>query len=356
MSSKKIIMHIDMDYFFAQVEERENPWLKDRAVVVGADPKKGKGRGVVSTCNYAARKLGVKSGMPVSWAYKKAPQAVFLPVNMAYYQKVSQNIFSIVKKITKPAPVEMVSLDEAYIDLTSYVKSLSTGKEIAVKIKNSIKKKESLQCSVGVSENRMLAKIACELGKPDGVTVFSKKKGVSLLEKMSIDTIPGIGPKTKTVIENYIKKSNITVADAKSLKLSDLTDLLGKRGASFYNNIRGEDYSIIKSKREIKSVGREHTFSKDTCDSKKIINTFKKLVDEVFDEISDKKLSVKAVVVVCRFEDFKTYQRQKSFLSQNTSKEALYKQGVNMLLNTVISRNKKIRLIGFRVNTNKKND
>ncbi len=143
-------MHIDMDYFFAQIEERENPWLKDKAVVVGADPKRGKGRGVVSTCNYAARKLGVRSGMPVSWAYKKAPKAIFLPVNMAYYQTVSESIFSTVKKITKPAPVEMVSLDEAYIDLTGHAKSLSAGKEIAIKIKKSIKKKESLQCSVGV--------------------------------------------------------------------------------------------------------------------------------------------------------------------------------------------------------------
>ncbi len=338
-----------MDYFFAQIEERENPWLREKIVVVGANPKKGKGRGVVSTCNYKAREYGIKSGMPISRAYKIAPSATFLPVNMSHYNNVSKSIFNIVKKTTNVKNIEQVSLDEAYIDLTDRIKNLAEGVILGKKIKAKILKEEKLTCTIGISENKMLAKIACNKAKPDGIKAISKKKGKTIINEMDITVIPGIGPKTEKVIEKYLSKSNLKVREVKKIKKDKLIMLLGKRGSTFYDNFRGEDFSKVKENKIVKSIGREHTFQRDTRDSSKIVTIFKKLIAEVAEELNKNNFEIKSIIAICRFEDFKKNTKQKKFTKSDYNKEILYKESIPLLLSIIIANNKKIRLIGFRV-------
>ena len=200
---ERIILHIDMDAFFAQVEERENPQFKGKPVVVGADPKGGKGRGVVSTANYEARKYGIHSALPISKAFELCPKAIFLPVNIELYQKVSEKIMEIIKKYSKTW--EIVSLDEAYLDLSHIFydrEKCGIGEiwerveKLAKKLKKEILEKEKLTCTVGIGPNKLIAKMAAEKAKPNGLLVIKPKQIKEFLEPLDIDDLPGIGPKT----------------------------------------------------------------------------------------------------------------------------------------------------------------
>ncbi len=344
---KKTIVHIDMDYFFAQIEERENPWMKGKPVIVGADPKKGKGRGVVSTCNYLAREYKIKSGMAISRAYKLAPQGIFLPVNMPLYKKTSDSIFKTVKKVVPSSLIEKVSVDEAYIDITAITTNKKEALKIGGDLKKEIFKKEKLSCTVGISENKMISKIACQLAKPDGLKLIDKQEGRDIIKEMNIQTIPGIGPKTEKVIKELIKIENPTIKDALEIKKEELVRYLGKRGNDFYQKFRGIDASVVTETKEAKSVSKEHTFSKDTRSPDKIIKVFKGLVDDVLMEV--KEGEIKNIVVVCRFEDFKTYQKQLSLDKINGGYNSIVKSSTILLLKFLVSSNKKIRLVGFRV-------
>jgi len=341
---QRIILHIDMDYFFAQIEERENPHFKGKPLIVGADPREGKGRGVVSTCNYEARKYGIKSGMPISRSYRLCPHGIFLPVNMRLYKKVSVSIFSIVKEFS--SDIERVALDEAYADLTSRVKSFKEAKRLAEKVKSGIWEKERLTCSVGISVNKMMAKIACELAKPDGIRVITPSQVFSVIDDMGVEVVPGIGPKTKEVLAEELKKKNPKVKDGKLFSKKRLVELFGKRGGEFYKKFRGRDESPVVTKRKAKSVGKEYTFQEDTKKAEVVIKVFKKLVSEVYREAGKKR--IKGITVVCRYEDFETHTKQTTFEPRVYSKDFLLKKGMNLLLKFLTGSNKKIRLIGFR--------
>jgi DNA polymerase IV (archaeal DinB-like DNA polymerase) len=332
-----------MDYFFAQVEERENPQFKGKAVVVGADPK---GRGVVSTCNYRAREYGIRSGMPISRAYKLNPEAVFLPVNMSLYKRTSLSIFKIIEG--KGEKMENVSLDEAYLELNK-TRSFEKAKKIGESIKKEILKKEQLTCSIGIAENKMLAKIACEMGKPNGIKVIYPKDSLKIISNLEIEKIPGIGPKTRKVFEDYLNKKNLKVRDLRKIKKKELEKLFGKRGKDFYEKFRGIDDSQVVRNREVKSIGREHTFQEDTRDPEKITKVFREIVSMVAKEVKKEQLKIKTIVVVCRFEDFETHTKQKSFSLKSQEEGFLYKKAVPLLLRFLMSSSKKIRLIGFRV-------
>ncbi len=336
-----------MDYFFAQIEERENPRFKGLPLVIGADPKGGSGRGVVSTCNYEARKFGIKSGMPISRSYKLNPKAIYLPVNMNLYRKVSDAIFLLVGKYSQK--MERVALDEAYIDLTGLPKGYGGALVLAKEMKKKIYEKEKLTCTVGIAENKMIAKIACEEVKPDGIKVVMSKDSESFILKMGVEKIPGIGPKSRKIIENFLKKRDVSIEEAKKINKEDLVFLFGKRGGEFFDKFRGKDESPVNEKKEAKSIGREYTFQEDVRDSKKIIKVFKSLISLVCRELKEKDLRIKSVVVVCRFEDFETHTRQTSFSEENYSQASLYKKSIPLLLRFLTESNKKVRLIGFRV-------
>jgi len=198
-TKNRVIFHLDMDHFYTAVEERERPELKGKPVIVGADPKNGRGRGVVSTSNYEARKAGVKSGMPISRAWKLCSEAVFLPPNFPLYIRVSEEVMEIVKHFADK--FEQWGIDEAFLDVTSRVRNFAEAETLAKEIKREIRAKENLTCSIGVGPNKLVAKIASDFRKPDGITVIKEEEVEDFLAPLPVRKLLWIGHKTEAKLK-----------------------------------------------------------------------------------------------------------------------------------------------------------
>lgn len=352
----RIIAHIDMDAFFAAIEERDSPQFKGKPLVIGADPKGGYGRGVVSTANYAARKYGIHSAMPISRAWKLAekakqngePETIFLPGNMRRYIEVSNSIMKILDKHADK--LEEASVDEAYLDVTSSG-SYDRAKKLAAKIKKEIKQKENLTCSVGIGPNKLISKIASDMQKPDGLTIVNELQAEDFLEPLSIRKIPGIGPKTEKLFNS---KGIYSVKDMKKYSQKQLENLLGKWGTDLYFKIRGVDDSPIIEEYETKSIGEQETFEEDSKSmpfvlertnimAKSIIDTFKKNGFKTF----------KTITLTVRFEDFTTKNRSHTLKEPADSVKILKMEILKLMMPFFDKRenpkSKKIRLIGVRI-------
>ena len=340
---QRIILHIDMDYFFAQIEERENPQFKGKPVVVGADPKGGKGRGVVSTANYEARKYGIHSAMPISKAYQLCPQAIFLPVNMRLYEKVSERIMGIIKNYS--SKWEIISLDEAYLDI-SFLKSYKKAERLAEELKKEIFKKEKLTSTVGIGPNKLIAKIASSQAKPNGILTVRPIEVQKFLNPLDIQEIPGIGPKTAEILRSLgINK----IKELKRLKKSKLKEIFGRVGETIYHHARGFGESEVSPEEIIKSIGKEYTFEEDTRDPEIIFSIFEEIIREVWQEIKEKGFLISGVSAVCRFQDFETKSKQKSFKPKISNFEFLEKVAKKLLLDLLLKNKKLVRLVGMRV-------
>src|SRR3989344_2829767 len=360
---KRIIAHLDMDAFFAAVEEREKPHLKGLPIVVGCDPMEGKGRGVVSTANYLARKYGIHSALPIAraWQFSQSakkegkPEVVFLEPNIKKYSGVSQKIFEIIRKYS--LQVEESSIDEAYFDL-SFVKSFKQAESICQKIKNEIKEKEKLTASIGIGPNKLIAKLASDFQKPDGLTVIGtddKKKCTELVEiflnPLPIRKIPGIGPKTEIVLKN---KGINFVKDLKNLSKEKLKEMLGKWGADLYDMARGRDNSPIIEEYEIKSIGEHETFLKDTKDAGFLFQKLNELAENIINRFNQGDFrKFKAITLTVRFADFETKTSSKTLSKPINSLDNLKFEALKLLTPFLSAqknpRKKLIRLIGLRI-------
>jgi len=340
---QRIILHIDMDYFFAQIEERENPQFKGKPVVVGADPKGGRGRGVVSTANYEARKYGIKSGMPISKAYQLCPNAIFLPVNIELYEKVSKEIMEIVKKYS---PIyEVVSLDEAYLDI-SFCRRWEKAETHGRKLKREIFEKEKLTCTVGIGPNKTVAKLAAEKAKPNGLKVVKPEEVEKFLDPLDIDDLPGIGPKTA----EKLRKIGINkIFELKKLSKEKLKEMFGKIGERIWERARGIDEEPVSPEEVIKSIGRQITFERDTRDAKLIFGIFERLIKEVYEELMQNNFSFKTITVICRFKNFETHTKSKTLKKPTQDFEIFKKEAKKLLLKFLIENKKPVRLIGVRI-------
>jgi DNA polymerase IV (DinB-like DNA polymerase) len=340
---QRIILHVDMDYFFAQIEERENPQFKGKPVVVGADPKGGKGRGVVSTANYEARKYGIRSGMPISKAWQLCPNAIFLPVNIKLYQKVSDEIMGIVKKYS---PIyEIVSLDEAYLDI-SFCKNWKEAENLGKKLKKEIFEKEKLTCTVGIGPNKTVAKLAAEKAKPNGLKVVKPDEVEKFLDPLDVDDLPGIGPKTA----EKLRKIGINkIFELKKLSKEKLKEMFGKVGERIWERARGIDEEPVSPEEIIKSIGRQITFEKDTRNPRLIFGTFEKLIKEVYDELIENNFSFRTVTVICRYKGFETHTKSKTLKNNCNDLATLKSEAKKLLLRFLMENKKLIRLIGIRV-------
>lgn len=341
-----MILHIDMDYFFAQIEERENPRFRGKPVIVGADPKGGKGRGVVSTANYEARKYGIHSAMPISKAYELCPDAIFLPVNGELYSKVSENIMEIVRKVS--LVTEQVSLDEAYVDI-SFRESWEQAKALGEKLKKEIYEKEKLTSTVGIGPNKMIAKIACEKAKPNGLMVVTPEEAEKFLEPLDIEEIPGIGPKTAAAIRKFLHQEKATVKDLKKIKKVDLKNLFGVVGETIYERARGIDESPVRTEEIIKSIGKEHTFEQDTRDPETLLSIFNAIIEELSQIVRARHLQFWTITVVCRFKGFETHTKSKTLKEPTNEERILKKEALILFLRFIVKNPKPIRLVGLRV-------
>jgi len=362
---ERIVAHLDMDAFFAAIEERDNPRLKGLPIVVGADPMEGYGRGVVSTANYKAREYGIRSALPISKAWQfsqKAksegkPEAVFLDGHHYKYSEVSGKIMQIVRNYSKL--VEQASVDEAYFDLTEISKVEPSNslrfnlraKKICNKIKQEIWEKEKLTASIGIGPNKLIAKIASDMQKPDGLTIVTPEKTEEFLEPLNIRKIPGIGPKTEII---FNKKGIYKVRDLKKYSLGDLENMLGMWGREIYRKARGEDDSPIITECEVKSISEQETFQKDTLDFKFIFARMEKLCQDVFRRFkaSDFK-SYTTVTITVRFSGFETKNRSHTLAKPANTLKALKTESARLLMPFFDSREnpkrKLIRLVGVRV-------
>jgi DNA polymerase IV (DinB-like DNA polymerase) len=340
---QRIILHVDMDYFFAQIEERENPQFKGKPVVVGADPKGGRGRGVVSTANYEARKYGIKSGMPISKAYQFCPNAIFLPVNIELYEKVSDEIMEIVKKYS---PIyEIVSLDEAYLDI-SFCKNWKEAENLGKKLKKEIFEKEKLTCTVGIGPNKTVAKLAAEKAKPNGLKAVKPDEVEKFLDPLDVDDLPGIGPKTA----EKLRKIGINkIFELKKLSKEKLKEMFGKVGERIWERARGIDEEPVSPEEVIKSIGRQITFERDTRNPRLIFGTFEKLIKEIHDELIENNFSFRTITVICRYKGFETHTKSKTLKEPSKDFEILKKESKKLLLKFFLESKKPIRLIGLRV-------
>ena len=355
-SASRIIAHLDMDAFFASIEERDNERFRGLPIVVGADPEGGKGRGVVSTANYKAREYGIRSALPISkaWEYSEKarkegkPPAVFLGVHMKRYSEVSQNIMAIVRHYAKEC--EQASVDEMYLDL-SYLGSFEKAEKICETIKKEIRDKEKLSCSIGIGPNKLIAKIASDYKKPDGLTVVREREAELFLGPMGIRKIPGIGPKTEAVLN----KKNITlVEDIKNYSLEELRDMLGKFGAELYGKARGLDDSPVVEEYETKSIGEQETFMKDTRDAAFVSLRMEALCESVFKSFKMSEFShFRTIVVTVRFSDFDTKSRAHTLSEDADDVITLKFEALKLLLPFFDSREnprkKSFRLIGVRL-------
>ena len=296
--SLRIIMHIDMDSFFASVEVRENPLLRGKPVVVGADPKEGTGRGVVSTCSYEAREFGIHSAMPVSVAYRRCPKCIFLPVNMALYRKTSEKVMSIIRDYS--GKFQQVSIDEAYIDVSGSG-SFEEAEKIAREIKQRIFSEEGITCSVGIGPGRVIAKIASGARKPSGLTVVTPEMVRDFLDPMPVEKIPGIGKKTAKKLE---ESGILTVRDLLGCDVQKLKSAFGKHGVKMYMLARGIDESEVEEKIGQKSIGKQKTYPEDVSDPDVLEKDLDLLCDNVHSRLETGGYSCRTVTVKIRYAGF----------------------------------------------------
>lgn len=349
-----VILHIDMDAFFAAIEERDNPRFQGLPIVVGASPHGGLGRGVVSTANYEARKYGIRSAMPISWAYRACPTAIFLPVDGKRYSAVSRNIMAILRKYTRK--MEQVSVDEAYLEVNSKLKTKNSKlqlktqnleyeevRKIAEKIKKDIWEKERLTCSIGIGPNKLIAKIASDFKKPDGLTIVQSNEAQDFLDPMPVRVIPGIGPKTEKLLGDGAIR---LVRGLRKAEKQKLINKFGVHGEHIWNLAHGIDGRSVEEDREVKSVGRQTTFEKDTKQSGPIIETAFALLKEVFDELEEERLAGKTLTVIVRYAWFETHTSQKKTDYSLSLREAK-KLALKLLLPYLTGR--AVRLVGVRI-------
>ena len=354
----RIVLHVDMDAFFAAIEERDHPEFKGFPIVVGADPKEGHGRGVVSTANYEARKYGVHSAQPISQAWKSCKagettggkKCIFFEDNFSKYEKESEKIMRIIQKYAHL--FEQVSVDEAFLELNRkpYSMGYKEANRIATEIKDQIRKEIQLTCSIGIGPNKLVAKIASDFKKPDGITVVKPQEAQKFLDPMHIRALPGIGPKAETILaRQHIK----TIKNLRLASKGSLEKLLGAWGKGLYYMARGLDDRPVEEMTEAKSIGREHTFENDTLDPKELLATLKTLAVQVATDASGEGANFKTIELKVRLQDFFTMTRSKTLPMQENDAETIERVGMTLLLPFLDHREnplrKKIRLLGVRV-------
>ncbi len=300
MEPLRIILHLDMDSFFASIEAREHPEFLGKPVIVGADPKGGSGRGVVSTASYEARKFGIRSGMPISRAFTLCPEGVYIPPNFPLYMKVSRGVMEILRACS--LHFHQVSIDEAFLDI-SRAGSYSAAEELAHRIKGEIREKEHLTCSIGIGPSRIVAKIASDFTKPDGLTMVKPDQVQEFLEPLPAGKIPGIGRKTGGELERMGIR---TIGDLMRYDIQLLQSRFGKWGLYMHELALGRDIRGIREDGASRSISRETTFEEDTDDPGTLLRTLDGMAADLNLAIRRENLFFRTLTLKIRYTGFIT--------------------------------------------------
>jgi DNA polymerase IV len=334
------IIHVDMDAFYASIEQRDDPALVGKPIVVGGSPE-GRG-GVVATASYEARRFGIHSAMPSKRAKQLCPRVIFVKPRFEIYKSVSRQLREIFYTYTDL--VEPLSLDEAYLDVTVDKKGIGSALEIAGLIKNEIREKLNLTASAGVSVNKFLAKTASDLQKPDGLTFIGPSRIEAFMESLPVEKFHGVGKVTAT----RMKTMGIhTGADIKRLSEAELLSYFGKAGMFYYQIVRGIDNREVTPHRETKSVGAEDTFPYDLTLEEEMLYELEKLARTVSDRLMKKQLRGKSITLKVKFSDFRIITRSHSVTDATDDRKIIFEVVKELLADR--DAGKSVRLLGISI-------
>jgi DNA polymerase IV len=329
-----------MDAFYAAVEQRDHPEYRGKPVIVGSDPKEGKGRGIVATCSYEARKFGVHSALPISKAWRLCPQGIYVRPDMEKYDRVSRRVMGILLDFTDMR--EQVSIDEAFLDVTGSEKLFGSGAEIAGKIKRRIQDELQLTASVGVAANKFVAKVASDLKKPDGLVIVESGHEKEFLAPLLISRLWGVGPKT----EAYLKTLGLErIGQIASLRQNDLAARLGKSGSHLWQLAHGFDDRPVLSEEGCKSIGHEFTFEHDTGDLALVEATLLSLTEKVAQRLRAQGVQARTIAIKFREADFSTFTRRMTLDTPADTAEKIFPIA-KQLLKCIFREGVLVRLIG----------
>ncbi|MCY3699175.1 MAG: DNA polymerase IV [Gemmatimonadetes bacterium] len=316
----RTILHVDMDAFYAAVEVREDPSLRGKPVIIGSAPRKGRGRGVVSTANYEARRYGIHSAMPISQAWRRCPDGVYVRPRIAFYAEISGRIFDIFRSFTDQ--VETLSLDEAFLDVTASRRLFGTGPEIATRIRQRIAEEERLTASVGVASNKYVAKVASDLKKPDALVVVPPGTEREFLAPLSVARLWGAGPKVQARLARLGFR---TVGDVARNKPEFLEASLGRKlGRRLHELANGLDVRRVDPRPGRKSLGKEVTFPQDVEDRARVERTLLALCEGVGRSLRKKGIAGRTVQLKLRWDGFETHTRQRTLERPADMTEAIW--------------------------------
>jgi DNA polymerase IV (DinB-like DNA polymerase) len=342
-SEQRVILHVDLDAFYVSAEVREHPELRGLPVVVGANPEGGKGRGVVVACSYEARKYGLRSGMPISQAFRLCPLAKYIAPNWGLYERASEDVMNTLRGFADK--FEQGSIDEAFLEVTSRAKDEESAKGVAILVKSAIKEKHGLTCSVGVGPNKSSAKIASDRNKPDGLTVVPFNDVSGFLSPLPIGAVPGIGRKT----EGFLTEKGITtIGQLQQLDGKQLVSWFGKNGVWLWGVIHGEENVEVRQQEMPKSLSVERTFKEDVKDFREVRREAADGAAELMRRIKSAGYSYKVAGIKIRFQGFETHTREKTLVS-HTDSEGPLTEVVEKLLDEFETHERPVRLVGVRV-------
>ena len=345
----RVVFHIDFDYFYAQCEEVRKPELKTKPVCVCVFSDRGGDSGAIATANYTARQFGVKSGIPITFAKRRLEQrkdAVFLPVDFEYYEKITEKAMKIMKD--NADIFEYVGRDEAYLDVTKRVEEdFTKASHLAQQIKNLIRTELKLSCSIGVSSNKLISKIASDYQKPDGLTIIEPNKIEQFLKPLNIRVIPGIGKKT----EQRFKEMNLeTIEDLKKIDVFTLNKEFGrKNGTYMYNAIRGINDDPVKEKEESIQYSKITTLKKDSKDHEFLLENLQGLCKQVHDVIMKNNKMFKSIGIHFVQSDLTNKSKSKILRNSTNNLEELEKNAEQLLLDALDNQTMTIRRLGVKV-------
>lgn len=332
------IIHVDMDAFYASVEQLDNPSLRGKAIAVGGSSD----RGVVAAASYEARKFGVKSAMSGKLAKRLCPELIFVKSNFNRYREISEQIRSIFFEYTDL--VEPLSLDEAYLDVTQNKKGNPSATQLATEIRKRIQEKTGLNASAGISINKFIAKVASDINKPNGQKTIPPEEVISFLEGLDVRKFHGVGKVTQ---EKMYKLGIFTGADLKKYSLADLEDKFGKSGKHYYQVVRGIHLSEVKPNRIRKSLGAERTFSENISSEIFMLERLEQIAAEVERRLKSKDVAGKTITLKIKYSDFSIQTRSKTLAYYISSKSLLLEEAKNLLYQEEIRES--VRLLGISV-------
>lgn len=337
----RVILHVDMDAFYASVEELDFPEYRGKPLIVGADPKQGRGRGVVSTCNYAARKFGVRSAMPISRAWRLCPHGIFVAHRFERYVELSKRIMGILREYSPL--VEQVSIDEAFLDCTGEERLFGAPEQLARRIKHAIRETTGLTASVGAAPNKYIAKVASDLNKPDGFAICETGREREFLAPLPVERLWGAGGKTAARLHSlgYERIGDVQKADRETLARQ-----LGSVGDFFWELANGIDDRPVQTGWRRKSISEETTFETDVQDATVLEKTLFSIADSLARRMRAEEVRGRTVQLKLRLQDFETFTRNRTLESATDDTFTIFNAALELFRNTDRKR-KRVRLIGI---------